>query len=33
MLTRYYAYNAFNYVFNDVTLVNEGVLNTLSAAD
>jgi hypothetical protein len=32
MLTRYYAYNAFQWIFNDVSLVNTGVLASLPAA-
>jgi len=33
MLSRFYAYNAYEYLFNDQTLVNQGVLASLSAAD
>jgi hypothetical protein len=30
MLTRYYAYNAYGYIFNNQALVNEGVLNGMT---
>ena len=33
MLTRYYSYNAFFYMFNDYSSVRQGVLADLSDAD
>ena len=30
---RYYAYNAYNYIFNDYAMVQAGVIPMLSAAD
>jgi hypothetical protein len=33
MLSRFYSYNAYAYLFADQTLVNQGVLASLSAAD
>lgn len=33
MLSRFYAYNAYEYLFSDQVLVNQGVLASLSAAD
>lgn len=33
MLTRYYAYNAYEFIFKDPQLVYTGVLASLSSAD